>query len=136
MFQFQHEITYALYWRLICWDYGHTRNLLWVFDTVLQSFFTLWFSYIAFRQFHTLFFRHALHEIIFVLTKILFVLLNGEDCLFGLCFGVRYMSGVYFTHWLYSYFYSKEKLRNYNQNLTRPFHGRKFYSNKLRRNDH
>ena len=87
-------------------------------------------------DFHTLFFRHALHEIIFVLTKILFVRVNGEDCPFGLCFGVRYMSGVYFAHLLYSYFYFKEKLRNYNENLTRSFHGRKFYSNQLRRNDH
>ena len=35
--------------------------------------------------------------------------MNGEKCLFGLCFGITYMSGNYFAYWLYSYFLFKKK---------------------------
>ena len=57
----------------------------------------------------------SLHEIIFVLMIILIIFMNGEECFFGLCFGIAYMSGVYFPYWLHSYFLFQkqiEKLRS------------------------
>ena len=44
----------------------------------------------------------ALHEIILVLAIILIHFMNREDCLFGLCFGISFTSGIYFVYWLYS----------------------------------
>ena len=65
--------------------------------------------------------------------------MNGEDCLFGLCFGISFMSGVYFAHLVYSFLFSFFfNLRNYNQILTKSLHDREFYLNILRqkRNDY
>ena len=53
----------------------------------------------------------SLHEIIFVLTIIFVIYLNGEKCLFGLCFGIAYMSGVYFAYWLYSCFLFQKQIK-------------------------
>ena len=32
------------------------------------------------------------------------LLYNYNECLFGFCFGVAYISGVYFVHWIVTYF--------------------------------
>ena len=42
-------------------------------------------------------------------------MINGtEDCLFGFCFSISYLCGVYFAHWLCSCLLYKKK----NQKLT------------------
>ena len=65
----------------------------------------------------TLFRIKSLHEIIFVLTIILIIYLNGEECLFGLCFGMAYMPGVYFAYWLYSYFLFQKQIKKLQSDL-------------------
>ena len=42
----------------------------------------------------------ALHENIYALAIILILFMNGEGCLFGLCFGISFISGIYFAFWL------------------------------------
>ena len=38
--------------------------------------------------------------------------INGtEDCLFGFCFSISYLCGVYFAHRLCSYFLYKKKIQ-------------------------
>ena len=55
----------------------------------------------------------SLHEIIFLLITISIIYLNGEECLFGLCFGVAYMPGVYFAYFSYFLFQKQvKKLRS------------------------
>ena len=43
--------------------------------------------------------------------------MNGEECLFGLCFGIAYMSGVYFAYWLYSYFLFQKQIKKLQSDL-------------------
>ena len=55
----------------------------------------------------------SLHEIIFLLITISIIYLNGEERLFGLCFGVAYMPGVYFAYFSYFLFQKQvKKLRS------------------------
>ena len=65
----------------------------------------------------TLFRIKSLHEIIFVLTIILIIYLNGKECLFGLRFSIAYMSGVYFAYWLYSYFLFQKQIKKLQSDL-------------------
>ena len=52
-----------------------------------------------------------LFEIALTLLTVLLLILNGDDCLFSMCFGICYMSGIYFIHWIYYHFiFSKKKL--------------------------
>ena len=45
-----------------------------------------------------------LFEIVITILIALILILNGHDYLFGMCFGICYMSGIYFTHWVYCHF--------------------------------
>ena len=48
--------------------------------------------------------------------------INGsEECLFGLCFGVRLLCSAYFAYWLCSYIYCKKKIDEITANLDRLF---------------
>ena len=52
-----------------------------------------------------------LFEIALTLLTVLLLVLNGHDCLFSMCFGICYMSGIYFIHWIYYHFiFLKKKL--------------------------
>ena len=50
-----------------------------------------------------------LFEIVLTLLIVLLLILNGHDCLFSMCFGICYMSGIYFIHWVYYHFIFSEK---------------------------
>ena len=54
--------------------------------------------------------------------------MNGEDYLFGLCFGLSFMSGIYFAYWLYSFsfFFSKKKIKKLQLDLDEIFSRQKF----------
>ena len=41
------------------------------------------------------------------------------DCLLGFCFGVSYLCGIYFVHWICSYFYCKRKMEEFTNDLDR-----------------
>ena len=41
------------------------------------------------------------------------------DCLFGFCFDVSYLCGIYFVHWICSYFYCKRKIEEFTNDLDR-----------------
>ena len=41
------------------------------------------------------------------------------DCLFGFCFGISCLCGVYFVHWICSYFYCKRKIQEITNDLDR-----------------
>ena len=43
--------------------------------------------------------------------------MNGEECLFGLCFSIAYMSGVHFAYWLYSYFLFQKQIKKLRSDL-------------------
>ena len=43
--------------------------------------------------------------------------MNGEECLFGLCCGIAYMSHVYFAYWLYSYFLYQKQIKKLQSEL-------------------
>ena len=55
----------------------------------------------------------SLDKITFVLTMVLIIFLNGEECFSGLCFGITFMSGVYFVYWLYCYFLFQKKIKEF-----------------------
>ena len=55
-----------------------------------------------------------LQEIILLSAIVLIIYLNGEDCLFALCFGIPFMPGVYFAYLLYCYFLFQKKLKGFN----------------------
>ena len=43
---------------------------------------------------------------------------NGTtDCLFGFCFGISYLCGVYFAYWISSYFSHKKKIQKIKEDL-------------------
>ena len=54
----------------------------------------------------------------FFITK----LINGtEDCLFGFCLGISYLCGVYFAHWVCSYFLHKKKIQKLTDDIDKIF---------------
>ena len=59
----------------------------------------------------------SLHEIIFVLTIILIIYLNGKEYLFGLYFIITHIAGVYFAYWLYSYFLFQKQIKKLQSDL-------------------
>ena len=58
----------------------------------------------------------TLHEIIFVLTIILIIYLNGEECLFGMCFGIAYCLYRY-AYRLYFYFLFQNQIKKLRSDL-------------------
>ena len=43
---------------------------------------------------------------------------NGTtECLFGFCFGISYLCGVYFAYWISSYFSHKKKIQKIKEDL-------------------
>ena len=46
-----------------------------------------------------------LFEIALTIVIVLILILNGQDCLFSTCFGICYMSGIYFIDWVYYHFH-------------------------------
>ena len=103
-FNFKKKITHALCWRTSWKNYFSKQNVFGFYIAILQSIFILWLLQILFRM-------KSLHEIIFVLTIILIIFMNGEECFFGLCFGIAYMSHVYFAYWLDSYFLFQKQIK-------------------------
>ena len=63
--------------------------------------------------------------------------INGtEDCLFGFCFGISYLCGVYFAHWLCSYFLHKKKIQELSDDIDKIFLDENFlvrFKNELRK---
>ena len=87
---------------MLCVDAVREKNISG--NEMCLGFMLLCCSIFIQRLSYTLFGIKSLLEIIFVLTIILIIYLNGKERLFGLCFSIAYMSGVYFAYWLYSYF--------------------------------
>ena len=55
--------------------------------------------------------------------------INGkENCLFGFCFGISYLCGVYFAHWVCSYFLHKKKIQELTDNIDKIFLRRELFS--------
>ena len=52
---------------------------------------------------------------------ILIVILNEHDCLFCMCFGICYMSGIYLIHWVYCHFVFSKKFQKLDNDLTEYF---------------
>ena len=52
-----------------------------------------------------------LFEIVITILIVLIPLLNGHDYLFSMCFGICYMCGVYFIHWVYYHFAFSKKFK-------------------------
>ena len=52
-----------------------------------------------------------LSEIALTIVIVLVLILNGNECLFSMCFGICYMSGVYFIHWVYYHFVLSKKFQ-------------------------
>ena len=99
----------------MCWcspwkNYFCKQNVLGVYVNLLQSNFVQWLSYNLFKI-------KSLHEIIFVLTIILIIYLNGKEYLFGLYFIITYIAGVYFAYCLYSYFLFQKQIKKLRSDL-------------------
>ena len=62
-----------------------------------------------------------LSEIVLTIVKVLVFILNGHDCLFSVCFGICYMSGVYFIHWVYYHFAFSKKFQKLDKDLSECF---------------
>ena len=62
-----------------------------------------------------------LSEIVLTIVKVLVFILNGHDCLFSMCFGICYMSGVYFIHWVYYHFAFSKKFQKLDKDLSECF---------------
>ena len=62
-----------------------------------------------------------LFEIALSIVIVLLLLLNGHDCLFSMCFGICYMSGIYFSHWVYYHFVFSKKFQKLVSDLNECF---------------
>lgn len=49
------------------------------------------------------------------------LLYNYNECLFGFCFGVAYISDVYFVHWIVTYFIRKKNIHELTVDLDKLF---------------
>ena len=48
--------------------------------------------------------------------------INGkENCLFGFCFGISYLRGVYIAHWVCSCFLHKKKIQELTDDIDKIF---------------
>ena len=62
-----------------------------------------------------------LFEIVLTLLIVLPLILNRHDCLFSTCFGVCFMSGVYFIHWVHYHFVFSKKFQKLDSDLSECF---------------
>ena len=62
-----------------------------------------------------------LFEIVQTILIVLILILNGHDCLFSMCFGICYMSGIYFIHWIYYHFVFSKKFQKLGNDLNECF---------------
>ena len=62
-----------------------------------------------------------LFEITLTIVVALILILNGHDCLFSMCFGICYMSGFYFIHWVYYHFVFLKKFQKLDKDLSECF---------------
>ena len=62
-----------------------------------------------------------LFEIGMTILIVLILILNGHDYLFSMCFGVCYMSGIYFIHWIYYPFGFSKKFQKLDSDLNERF---------------
>ena len=62
-----------------------------------------------------------LFEIVLTLLIVLIFILTGHDCLFSMCFGMSYMSGIYFIHWVYYNFIFSKKFQKLDSDLNECF---------------
>ena len=62
-----------------------------------------------------------LSEIALAIVLALVLILNGHDCLFSMCFGICYMSGFYFIHWVYYHFVFLKKFQKLDKDLSECF---------------
>ena len=62
-----------------------------------------------------------LFESIIIILIVLIPILIGHNCLFSMCFGICYMSGVYFSHWVYYHFVFSKKFQKLNNHLNKCF---------------
>ena len=60
-------------------------------------------------------------EIFLEIVIVLILILNGCDCLFCMCFGICYMSGIYLIHWVYYHFVFSKKFQKLDNDLTEYF---------------
>ena len=58
-----------------------------------------------------------LFEITLTIVVALILILNGHDCLFSMCFGICYMSGIYLIHWIYCHFGFSKKFQKLDSDL-------------------
>ena len=58
-----------------------------------------------------------LFEIALTIVIVLILILNGHDCLFSMCFGIYYISGIYFIHWVYYHFVFSKKFQKLDSDL-------------------
>ena len=62
-----------------------------------------------------------LSEIALAIVIALVLILNGHGCLFSMCFGICYMSGFYFIHWVYYHFVFLKKFQKLDKDLSECF---------------
>ena len=62
-----------------------------------------------------------LFEIALTLLIVLLLILNGHDYLFSMCFGICYMSGIYFIYWVYYHFIFSKKFQKLDSDLIECF---------------
>ena len=58
-----------------------------------------------------------LFEIVITILIVLILILNGHGYLFSMCFGICYMSGVYFIHCVYYHFVFSKKFQKLDNDL-------------------
>ena len=59
--------------------------------------------------------------LILIIVIVLILILNGHNCLFSMCFGVWYKSGIYFIHWIYYHFIFSKKFQKLDTDLSECF---------------
>ena len=62
-----------------------------------------------------------LFEVARTIVIVLILILNGHGCLFSICFGVCFMYGVYFIHWVYYHFVFPKKFQKLDSDLSECF---------------
>ena len=58
-----------------------------------------------------------LFEIALTIVLVLVLILNGHSCLFSMCFGIYYISGIYFIQWVYYHFVFSKKFKKLDSDL-------------------
>ena len=87
-------------------------KLLWLHAWNVLSTFSLKFNHLDMIK---------LFEIVLTILIVLIPILNGHDCLFSMCFGICYMSCIYFIHWVYYHFVFSKKFQKLDSDLNECF---------------